>query len=146
MRGRGGRKKSNFQSSDDKDKNKTYSKSRGVIEVEEMEQEEVEYSQEDASIVMMQAISPLGFLNGRKTKGEIEELIFFMKKQEKMRKNNPLNFIQKKESSYRWDEAIEYKKIQIYSDQIVSFKVRYASLYLIQGKVMMCYLMRLLRN
>ena len=118
----------------------------GVIEVEEMEEEEVEFSQEDASIVMKQAITPLGFLNGRKTKGEIEELIFLMKKQEKMSKNNPLNFIQKKESSYRWEEAIKYKKIQIYSDEIVSFKVRYAILYLIQGQVILCYLMRLFRN
>ena len=80
---------------------------------------------------MKSDINPLGALNGRKKKGEIEELIFLMNKQEKMSKRNPLNLIKKKESSYRWEEAIKYKKIQIYSDQVVSLNVSYASLYLI---------------
>ena len=41
--------------------------------MEEVEEEEVEYSWEDASLVMKWAISSFGVLNGRKTKGEREE-------------------------------------------------------------------------
>ena len=56
-----------------KTKTKHFQNQEEVIEVEEVEEDEVDYSQEDASLAMKQAISPFGVLNGRKTKGEREE-------------------------------------------------------------------------